>query len=143
MIDSRRSLGVARHQHCGCGATADRGGLSREWKGSRSIVSIWSEAALADVEVGSCTRGMGRRDGPDVAPMSVIGLDIREADRQAFSGAFDDNPRYLLRSTLTRSRKITLRSFDSDPGDFDANACLQPLLPAVRDPIGIQDQSNR
>ena len=31
-----------------------------------------------------------------IAPMSVIGWDMREADRQAFGGAFENNPDYLL-----------------------------------------------
>lgn len=53
-----------------------------------------SEAALADPKVGPVFAGWD-----DVTlrlvPVSVIAWDMREADRQAFGGAFRSNPTYL------------------------------------------------
>ena len=54
-----------------------------------------STAALADPKVGPV---FAQWDDVtiQITPTSVIAWDMREADRQAFGGAFRDNPEYLL-----------------------------------------------
>jgi PPOX class probable F420-dependent enzyme len=54
-----------------------------------------SEAALADPRVGAVFAAW---DDVTVrlTPISVIGWDMRQADRQVFGGAFESNPAYLL-----------------------------------------------
>jgi hypothetical protein len=54
-----------------------------------------STAALADPKVGPV---FAQWDDVtiQIIPSSVIAWDMREADRQAFGGAFKSNPEYLL-----------------------------------------------
>ena len=54
-----------------------------------------SEAALADSRVGPVFAAWDDIT-VQISPISVISWDMREADRQAFGGAFESNPTYLL-----------------------------------------------
>ena len=54
-----------------------------------------SSAALADARVGPVFAGWDDIT-IQIAPLSVIAWDMREADRQVFGGAFESNPGYLL-----------------------------------------------
>jgi len=54
-----------------------------------------SPAALADARVGPVFAGWDDVT-IQVTPESVISWDMREADRQVFGGAFENNPGYLL-----------------------------------------------
>ena len=54
-----------------------------------------SEAALADPRVGPVFAAWDDMT-IEIEPTSVISWDMREADKQAFGGAFADNPGYLL-----------------------------------------------
>jgi nitroimidazol reductase NimA-like FMN-containing flavoprotein (pyridoxamine 5'-phosphate oxidase superfamily) len=70
------------------------GELSRKWN-AQVHRKYLSEAALADSRVGPVFAAW---DDVSIAisPHSVISWDMREADRQVFGGAFQDNPTYLL-----------------------------------------------
>lgn len=54
-----------------------------------------SSAALADARVGPVFAGWDDIT-IQIAPLSVVAWDMREADRQVFGGAFESNPGYLL-----------------------------------------------
>ncbi len=70
------------------------GEASREWN-TKVHRKYLSEAALTDVKVGPVFASWDDVT-VRIAPMSVIGWDMREADRQAFGGAFEKNPGYLV-----------------------------------------------
>lgn len=67
---------------------------SREWN-ARVHEKYLSEAALADARVGPVFAAWDDTT-IEITPISVIGWDMREADRQAFGGSFKENPSYLL-----------------------------------------------
>jgi PPOX class probable F420-dependent enzyme len=74
------------------------GASSREWN-AKVHRKYLSEAAVADTRVGPVFAAWDDIT-IQVTPVSVIAWDMREADRQAFGGAFEKNPGYLL--TLER-----------------------------------------
>ena len=93
MIDSRdpaasRGISIAGR------AQLVSGDPSREWN-AKVHGKYLSDAALADARVGPV---FATWDDVtiQITPTSVIAWDMREADRQAFGGAFQQNPGYLL-----------------------------------------------
>ena len=93
MIDSR-DPSASRGISIAGAAQLLTGEASREWN-TKVHRKYLSEAALADVKVGPVFAAWDDVT-VRIAPMSVISWDMREADRQAFSGAFENNPEYLL-----------------------------------------------
>jgi Glucose-6-phosphate dehydrogenase, NAD binding domain len=61
----------------------------------KEAVAYLSEAALADARVGPVFAAWDDVT-IQIAPASVIALDMREADRQFFRGVLGSNPAYLL-----------------------------------------------
>ncbi len=70
------------------------GHASREWN-NRLHHKYLSEAAIADPKVGPVFASWDDVT-IQITPTSLIAWDMREADRQAFGGAFANNPGYLL-----------------------------------------------
>ena len=98
---SRASIMIdARDPAASCGVNiAGRarmltGDASRKWN---ELVhgKYLSEAALADSRVGPVFAGWDDVT-IEITPETVVGWDMREADRQMFGGAFESNSSYLL-----------------------------------------------
>lgn len=70
------------------------GKSSRDWN-AKVHRKYLSEAALADARVGAVFAAWDDVT-IQITPQSVIAWDMREADRQAFGGALEKNPDYLL-----------------------------------------------
>ena len=70
------------------------GPTSQDWN-QKVHRKYLSEAALADSRVGPVFAAWDDVT-IEITPISVIAWDMREADRQAFGGAFQGNPEYLL-----------------------------------------------
>ena len=93
MIDSRdpaasRGVTIAGTARLLTGAAAS------EWS-DKVHRKYLSDAAMADPKVGPVFAAFDDVT-IQVTPLSVITWDMREVDRQAFGGAFEKNPGYLL-----------------------------------------------
>jgi len=90
----------ARDPAASCGITITgtaemlTGEASKNWN-ARIHGKYLSEAALADPRVGPVFAAWDDVT-IQITPSGVIAWDMREADRQAFGGAFASNPAYLL-----------------------------------------------
>ena len=93
MIDSRDPAASVGATITGKGS-AIRGEASRKLN-EQVHRKYLSEAALADPRVGPVFAAWDDMT-IEIEPTSVISWDMREADKQAFGGAFADNPGYLL-----------------------------------------------
>jgi PPOX class probable F420-dependent enzyme len=70
------------------------GAAATEWN-DRVHRKYLSDAAMADKKVGEVFAAFDDVS-IQITPLSVITWDMREVDRQAFGGAFQSNPKYLL-----------------------------------------------
>ena len=93
MIDSRDPA-ASRGVSIAGAAQLLMGDAAREWN-AKIHRKYLSEAALADARVGPVF-AVWDDVTVQITPKSVIAWDMREADRQAFSGALQKNPGYLL-----------------------------------------------
>ena len=93
MIDSRDPA-ASRGITIAGAAQLLTGDTSRNWN-AKVHRKYLSDAALADKRVGPVFTAWDDI-AVQITPTSVIAWDMREADRQAFGGAFQENPGYLL-----------------------------------------------
>jgi len=93
MIDSRDAV-ASRGINLAGAAQILTGDVSRQWN-ARIHGKYLSEAALRDPKVGPVFAGLDDVT-IQIAPASVIYWDMRQADRQFFGGAIENNPAYLL-----------------------------------------------
>jgi PPOX class probable F420-dependent enzyme len=93
MIDSR-DVAASRGINIAGTAQIVTGDSSRQWN-ARLHRKYLSDAALADPRVGSVFAAVDDVT-IQITPTSVISWDMRQADRQFFGGAIENNPTYLL-----------------------------------------------
>jgi len=93
MIDSRDPV-ASRGITIAGAAQVLSGDASRNWN-AKIHRKYLSEAALSDPRVGPVFTAWDDVT-VQITPTSVIGWDMREADRQAFGGAFQENAGYML-----------------------------------------------
>jgi len=93
MIDSRTGAASRGINVVGT-AQIVTGDSSRQWN-ARLHRKYLSDAALADPRVGPVFASVDDVT-IQITPTSVISWDMRQADRQFFGGAIENNPAYLL-----------------------------------------------